>query len=131
MVLIDSSAWIEFLRDRPGRVTELVDQALRDDEAAITDAIILEVLAGARPHEVADARRLLWGCDYLGTWPRDDWESGASIFRRCRAQGFTPASLTDCLIAAVALRRDVAVLHHDADFDGIAVHTDLKVLSGP
>ena len=108
----------------------MVDQAFATEDAFITDAVILEVLAGARPHEVADTRRLLYGCGYLGTWPRDDWEEAAAIFRRCRQQGVTPGSRIDCLIAAVALRNDVPVLHHDADFDRIAACTGLEVVSG-
>ncbi len=69
---------------RPGR------PSTRHRGGCITDAVILEVLAGARLDDVADTRRLLYGCDYLGTWPRDDWEEAAAIFRRCRQQGFTP-----------------------------------------
>lgn len=37
-----------------------------------------------------------------------------------RPQGRTVRSLVDCLIAAVALRHDVALLHKDADYDAIA-----------
>ena len=47
MILIDTSAWIDFLRDEPGSLTDVVDAAL-DSEAAICDAISMEVLAGAR-----------------------------------------------------------------------------------
>lgn len=36
-------------------------------------------------------------------------------------------SLIDCLIAAVALRHGVPVLHHDADFEALARHTPLQI----
>jgi predicted nucleic acid-binding protein len=36
----------------------------------------------------------------------------------------------DCLIAAVAISADAAILHRDSDFDVIARHTELKVDSG-
>lgn len=32
-----------------------------------------------------------------------------------------------CLIAAVAIRIDASVLHQDADFDALALHTSLNV----
>ena len=35
--------------------------------------------------------------------------------------------LIDCLIAAVAIRADVPVLHRDGDFDVLARHTELEV----
>ncbi len=35
--------------------------------------------------------------------------------------------MNDCLIAAVAIRNDVPVLHHDTDFDVLARYTPLRV----
>lgn len=57
MILIDTSAWIDFLRDQPVVLTDVVEAAL-DSEAAICDAISMEVLAGAR-----DERHLLLHSD--------------------------------------------------------------------
>ena len=43
--------------------------------------------------------------------------------------GFTPRSLLHCVIAAVTTRHDVPLLHRDRDFDVIARHSDLRVLT--
>ena len=48
--------------------------------------------------------------------------SPVHLYRRCRAGGETVRKLSDCLIAAVALR-------HGADFEVIARHTPLRVAS--
>ena len=59
MILIDTSAWVEFLRDTGSATCSRVD-ALLDDEIAICDAIRMEVLAGARDERHLQAlRRLL------------------------------------------------------------------------
>ena len=47
MILIDTSAWIEFLRDTGSPVCARVDELLAD-EIAVCDAVRMEVLAGAR-----------------------------------------------------------------------------------
>ena len=47
MILIDTSAWVEFLRNTGSPVCDLVDELLAH-EIAICDAIRMEVLAGAR-----------------------------------------------------------------------------------
>ena len=47
MILVDTSAWIEFLRDTGSTVCVLVDELLAG-EIAICDAVRMEVLAGAR-----------------------------------------------------------------------------------
>jgi predicted nucleic acid-binding protein len=45
----------------------------------------------------------------------------------CSLGGETVRKVDDCLIAAVAIRNDVAVLHDDRDFDVLARHTTLRV----
>ena len=47
MILVDTSAWIEFLRDTGSPVCNRVDELL-EAELAICDPIRMEVLAGAR-----------------------------------------------------------------------------------
>jgi predicted nucleic acid-binding protein len=49
------------------------------------------------------------------------------LYRRCRANGETVRKLIDCLIAAIAIRNEMRLLHQDADFDVLERHTELKV----
>ena len=126
MVLIDTSAWVEFLRDTGSTVCRRVDELL-DAEIAVCDAIRMEVLAGARDELHLQAlRRLLARATVLPTDPAH-FEEAAALFRRCRREGETVRRLIDCLIAAVAIRSGVSVLHRDGDFDVLARHTELEV----
>jgi predicted nucleic acid-binding protein len=56
-----------------------------------------------------------------------DYEQAAALYRTCRRAGGTVRRMVDCLIAAVAIRAHVPVLHADADFDVLARHTSLRV----
>ena len=126
MILIDTSAWVEFLRDSGSPVCDRVDGLLARD-VAICDPIRMEVLAGARDeHHLHQLRRLLARATVLPTSPAD-YEEAAAIYRRCRRKGETVRKLIDCLIGAVATSAEVAVLHRDADFDVIARHTELRL----
>ena len=59
MILIDTSAWVEFLRNTGSPVCALVDELLAD-EIATCDVIRMEVLAGARDEaHLQSLRRLL------------------------------------------------------------------------
>jgi predicted nucleic acid-binding protein len=128
-VLIDSSAWIEYLRATGTRFDALVTAAIEGGTAAVAEPTRMEVLAGSFPGRSSDAiGALLDGCHQLVQLPRTDVESAASLYRTCWRAGETVRSLTDCLIAAIAIRHDVAVLHHDRDFDVLARHTELKVV---
>ena len=52
----------------------------------------------------------------------------ATIYRELRQRGLTVRFPIDALIAAVAIRLDVPVLHRDRDFDAVARHTPLRVV---
>ena len=126
MILVDTSAWVEFLRDTGSIVCRRVDAEL-DGDIAICDAVRMEVLAGARDERHLDElRRLLARTSVLPTDPAH-YEEAASLFRRCRREGKTVRRLVDCLIAAAAIRADVPVLHCDGNFDVLARHTELDI----
>lgn len=129
MILVDTSAWVEFLRNTDSAICNRVD-ALLGDEIATCDPIRMEVLAGARDEQHLESlRRLLARASPMSTGPAD-YESAATLFRICRRRGETVRKLIDCLVAAVAVREAVPLLHADADYEVLARHTALQ-LAGP
>ena len=121
MILVDSSAWVEFLRATSSPVGDRLAGLLSDDrDLAITGAIEMEILAGARDEvHLLDLRRLLARATLIETVP-SDFSDAAMIFRTCRRNGRTVRRLIDCLIAAAARRLELPVLASDVDFDAIA-----------
>lgn len=125
LILIDTSAWIEFLRDTGSTVCRRVDEVL-GDEIAVCDPIRMEVLSGARDERhLGDLRRLLARASTIPVGPMD-YEEAAALYRTCRRQGDTVRRLIDCLIAATAIKASAKVLHLDSDFDILARHTRLE-----
>ena len=127
MTLVDTSAWIEFLRATGSPTHRAVRQLLdTEEEAHTTDVVVMEVLAGARDLDHRDRlRRLLARCEHVRIAGLDDFEAAADLYRACRAAGETVRALTDCLIAVVALRESLPVLHADRDYDVLARHSAL------
>ena len=126
MILIDTSAWVEFLRDTGSPVCARVD-ALLDADIATCHPIRMELLAGARDEQhLNDLRRLLARATLIPTDPID-FETAAALYRTCRRGGETVRKLIDCLIAAHALSNGVTMLHDDHDFDVLARHTALRI----
>ena len=86
MILVDTSAWVEFLRDTGSATCDRVE-ALLGGEITICDAILMEVLAGARDERhLHDLRRLLARAAILPLAPRH-YEEAAALFRLCRREG--------------------------------------------
>jgi predicted nucleic acid-binding protein len=130
VILVDSSAWIEYLRATGSTAHLRVRRAIADDEPlATTGIVLLEVLSGARDAEEAvELVELLAGCRSLPLEEPSDHEAAAELYRRCRRAGTSIRRLPDCLIAVVAMRTDSELLHRDADFDRIAAHAPLAVV---
>lgn len=122
MILADTSAWIEYDRATGStvdiRLTGLIES---QDPVAVSEPVVMEVLAGARSEERAsDLRRLLLRFHLLRFDSVVDFEGAAAIYRRCRASGITPRGMVDCMIANVALRTESTLLAHDSDLSHMA-----------
>jgi len=122
VILVDTSAWVEYDRATGSAVDErLAELIAGGDGVAVTEAVIMEVVAGARSDErERDLRRFLLRFDLLRFDSTVDFDAAARIYRACRQEGVTPRGLIDCMIASVAHRHGAALLALDADVNRIA-----------
>ncbi len=119
--LVDTSAWIEYLRDTGSAACEYVDQLIQKQEAVfLTEPVIMELLAGAGPRTIGRLEKLAGAFPLLLVDAALDYHEAARIYRMVRSSGDTPRSHVDCLIAAVASRTDAVLVHADRDFRIIA-----------
>ena len=130
MILVDSSAWIEFHRATGSPADLRLTEALDGDEALATTGIMtLEILAGARDeHHERELRRLLARCRLLPLVEPFDRETAAALYRACRRLGTSIRRLPDCLITTVAIRTRTELLHCNSDLDAIARQSPLAIV---
>jgi predicted nucleic acid-binding protein len=128
VILADSSAWIEYLRGSGSSQGVRMLELIRNREVVTTEVVVMEILAGAHggPH-AKELAQMLAAFDLLPVGDVATYEAAAGIQRRCRTAGHTIRRALDCLVAAVAIREGVAVLHRDRDFDAIARNTSLQI----
>lgn len=121
-ILADTSAWVEYDRATGSRVDHrLRDLIATEGPVAVTEPVLMEVLAGARSDEgEADLRRLLLRFRLLPFETPTDFVGAARVYRRCRAVGVTPRGLIDCMVATVVLRTGASLLSQDADLARVA-----------
>jgi predicted nucleic acid-binding protein len=130
VILADTSAWIEYLR-RTGSPAHLRLRAAAEagEVIAITGPVAQELLGGTDdPRELERCADMISSCRYLAIDDPDDFASAAAIYRSCRRGGATVRRQIDCLIAAVAIRERVELLHADRDYDAIALHAPLRIV---
>jgi len=97
------------------------------DEVAVCPPVIQEVLQGTRVDRYIALRKALFAAYMLESPIHVElFEEAADIYRTGRAVGFSIRSGYDCLIAAIAIRNAVELLHSDRDFNTIARFTRLQ-----
>ena len=131
-MIVDTSAWIEFLRGTGSRADLALRQAFNNSSAVwIPEVVYREVLQGAG--SVQHFIQLQTALDELAHYVSPDSfelaRSASLLYARCRWQGITIRSPNDCLIAACAIEAEVPLLQADRDFLTLAlVDKRLKLL---
>lgn len=114
MILIDTSAWVEFFRGRDP-IAALVDDALTTNAAAICGPIETELRRGLLNERERKSILPLFDACHILTEPEDLWTEAGELGFRLRRRGVTPKTL-DLLIATYALSHSCAILTADRDF---------------
>lgn len=129
MIFVDSSAWISYFNGTPDAAAAHLATVLDSDQrVCLIDLVVTEVLQGFRQdREFELARRTLAGVRRLSI-THATCVDAARLYRRLRLRGLTPGTI-DCLIAQACLDAGARLLTKDGDFEVIATHTRLKLLS--
>jgi predicted nucleic acid-binding protein len=130
--LVDTSVWVDFLRgsDTPARTA--LRRLLRENggDVVTTEPIAMELLAGAASaFDLARLTKLVDGLPALPVEAALDYRAAAAIHWSCRQVGRTVRNLSDCVIAAIAIRTDVELIHKDVDFETIQLVSPLRATS--
>ncbi len=129
MILVDTSAWIDFFRGRDPAAS-LVDDALLHNEAALCGPIATELRRGLRDgRERKNVLELLTGCHFLPQ-PPELWVEAGELGFVLRRRGVTPKTL-DLLIAVHALSHSAELLTTDKDFAAMRKAGVHLVLTAP
>ncbi len=132
MILIDTSAWIEYFRATGSAAAAEVRRLLstEPDRVVMCEPVAMEILSGAVDDDKhAKLEQLVNGLPTLKVDDAVDFRSAAAIYRAARRAGQTIRSVNDCLIAAVSIRHGASIIHRDADFEAIAAITGLEAQS--
>lgn len=131
MILVDTSAWVEFLRNTGSPVHQRLRTAVASEEQlGVVDVVRLELLAGAADEaRAADLHRFLARFEPVPLSSPADHDLGPSLYRSARVGGNTVRSLIDCAVAAVALRLDAPLLARDRDYEVLAGVSGLRLVA--
>lgn len=118
MTLVDSSSWIEYLRERQSEVGDRVEILVLNGEAAWCDMTLVELWHGARgAREKRQLSELQSEIDRISV-DGPVWQFAFRLARGCRERGLTvPPS--DIIVAACATHHRLDLEHCDNHFNRI------------
>jgi predicted nucleic acid-binding protein len=129
VILVDSSVWIDFFRNKPTRQAEWLDRNLGVEGLVVGDLILAEVLQGFRDDRgFNEAKHLLVQLEQVVVAGFDIAIEAAQNYRKLRGIGVTVRGTVDMLIATRCLANGLRLLHSDKDFDVYEKHLGLRVV---
>jgi len=118
VVLVDTSVWIDYFKQRNEAVETELDGLLRSGQVAVSGLILAELRRGCRaPAQVATLLAALAPLQYYEA-DRNTWLRAGEIISDCAQRGFA-LEVGDCLLAALALRENCLLFTLDRDFERI------------
>jgi len=129
MIVVDTSAWIDYFRGIVAPHTDILDAELQKNRIIIGDLIIAEFLQGFRNRkEYMQARKLIETLEYRDLAGKAIALKTADNFRLLRSKGITIRKTIDVIIATFCIENKFRLIHNDQDFDPMEKYLGLKVM---
>jgi len=129
MIIVDTSAWIEYFRGGLPAVANKVDLCLGHDLVGIGDLVYCEVMQGIRsPRERGEVSTLLLSLPQFDMVGFTIAEKSAFNYRLLKSKGVTVRKTIDVLIGTFCAEHGLQLIHHDSDFDLMAKHIGLDIV---
>jgi len=116
VILVDTSAWIDFFQGIRTSWTKDVAHAARLEDVVVGDLILVELLQGVR--QESGRRQMI---EALSQYRRENLcgfaiaEAAAANYRLLRSRGIAVRGTIDVVIATWCLENDAAIIHNDRD----------------
>jgi predicted nucleic acid-binding protein len=128
MIVVDSSAWIDYFNGKKTRQTDWLDSALGSIPVIMGDLILTEVLQGFQNNKVFSvAKDLLLGMPFMPMVGRAIALKSAENYRSLRRKGVTVRKTIDVIIGTFCIYYQLPLLHDDRDFDPMVKFLGLKI----
>ena len=127
MIVVDSSVWIDLLRDADTPQVVRLNALLESELLLFGDLVLCEVLRGARNEgdavRISERLSVLTPVNMVGV---EIAGRAAVNYRKLRALGITIRNTVDLLIGTFCIANGHQLLHSDRDFKPMVEHLGLE-----
>jgi predicted nucleic acid-binding protein len=130
MIVVDSSVWIDFFNGVATAEVRRLRRSIQEDDILVGDIVLCEVLQGFRTERQARvARQLFASFPFAAMIGYDIAVKAAENYGHLRGLGITVRKTIDLLIGTFCIEHDHHLLHADRDYDPLAAHLGLQVVT--
>lgn len=130
MMIIDTSAWIEFFNEKSNfpTIKKTVKYCLENEYVGIGDLIYCEILQGIKyEKDLVKVKTLLSGLQKYNMVNFELADLSTANYRLLRKKGITVRKTIDMLIGSFCIQKGFQLVHNDSDFSVIEEHLGLNV----
>ena len=128
MIVVDTSAWIDYFNGKKASHTDRLDKDLGIERVIIGDLMIAELLQGFKNDKDYEiAKKLLESLEYRDFVGKEKAIQAANNYRYLRKRGVTVRKTIDVIIATFCIENGYELIHNDKDFEPFEDYLGLKV----
>ena len=117
-VLVDTSVWIKYFRDKSAGLSEKVDEILSKHEVYVPKIVIAELIQGSKSEREISVIEDFVDAFNIIDQREDTWIKAGRLSYNLKKKGKT-VNLTDCYIAVIAEEYDCHIFSLDEHFKDI------------
>lgn len=127
-VLIDTSIWIDYFKNKSSNISEKVDKILTENEVYVPKIVIAELIQGAKSEKEISIIADFIDAFNIIDQKEDSWIKAGKLSYNLKKKGET-VNLTDCYIAVIAQEHNCQIFTLDEHFKEIQKSADIHLIS--
>jgi tRNA(fMet)-specific endonuclease VapC len=126
-ILIDTSVWIEYFRNKSSPIAEKVDRVLDEDEVYVPKIVIAELMQGAKTAREVSIIEDFFDAFHIIDQKEDSWIKAGRLSYSLKKKGKN-IHLLDCYIAVIAQEYECKIFTINRHFTEIQKIVDISLI---
>jgi tRNA(fMet)-specific endonuclease VapC len=126
-ILIDTSVWIEYFRDKSTSLSKKVEEFLEKQEIFVPKIVIAELIQGSKSEQEISVIEDFVDAFNVIDQMEDTWIKAGRLSYRLKKKG-KRINLTDCYIAILAQENNCSIFSLDEHFKDIHKSADIGLI---
>ena len=126
-ILVDTSIWIDYFKNKSSGIADKVDEMLTGDDVYVPKIVIAELIQGAKSEREVAVIEEFVDAFHIVDQGEDTWIKAGKLSYSLKKKGKN-INLSDCYIAVIAQEHDCHIFTLDGHFEEIREFVDIRLI---